>query len=150
MTELPHRPQAPSGGWRTATVTDVRHPLEDAVQLRLDVPDRVQHMAGQHYVVRLTAEDGYRAQRSYSIASDPDDPLLELMVECLPGGEVSGFLHDVAQPGDDLEVRGPIGGWFAWAGDVPALLVGGGSGVVPLMARAVAPARNSRLSITAS
>jgi ferredoxin-NADP reductase len=133
VTELPHRPQAPSGGWRTATVTDVRHPLEDAVQLRLDVPDRVQHMAGQHYVVRLTAEDGYRAQRSYSVASTPADPQVELFVERLFEGEVSTFLADVVEPGDELEVRGPIGGWFVWDGERPALLVGGGTGVVPLV-----------------
>jgi len=133
VTELPHRPQAPSGGWRTATVTDVRHPLEDAVQLRLDVPDRVQHMAGQHYVVRLTAEDGYRAQRSYSVASPPGDPQVELFVERLFEGEVSTFLADVVEPGDELEVRGPIGGWFVWDGERPALLVGGGTGVVPLV-----------------
>jgi len=133
VTELPHRPQAPSGGWRTATVTEVRHPLEDAVQLRLDVPARVQHMAGQHYVVRLTAEDGYRAQRSYSVASTPADPQVELFVERLFEGEVSTFLADVVEPGDELEVRGPIGGWFVWDGERPALLVGGGTGVVPLV-----------------
>jgi ferredoxin-NADP reductase len=134
VTELPHRPQAPSGGWRTATVTEVRHPLEDAVQLRLDVPDRVQHVAGQHYVVRLTAEDGYRAQRSYSVASPPGDPQVELFVERLFEGEVSTFLADVVEPGDELEVRGPIGGWFVWDGERPAVLVGGGTGVVPLVA----------------
>ena len=134
MTELPHRPEAPSGGWRTATVTDVRHPLADAVRLRLDVADRIQHLAGQHYVVRLTAEDGYRAQRSYSVASAPGDPLVELFVERLFEGEVSTFLADVVEPGDQLEVRGPIGGWFVWDGERPALLVGGGTGVVPLVA----------------
>ena len=134
MTELPHRPQAPSGGWRTATVTDVRHPVEGAVQLRLDVADRVPHLAGQHYVVRLTAEDGYRAQRSYSVASPPGDPQVELFVERLAEGEVSTFLADVVRPGDELEVRGPIGGWFVWDGASPALLVGGGTGVVPLVA----------------
>ncbi|MGY1639931.1 FAD-binding oxidoreductase [Geodermatophilus sp. SYSU D00703] len=133
MTELPHRPQAPSGGWRTATVTDVRHPFEDAVQLRLDVADRVEHMAGQHYVVRLTAEDGYRAQRSYSVASAPGDPQIELFVERLVEGEVSTYLADVVEPGDELEVRGPIGGWFVWDGAMSALLVGGGTGVVPLV-----------------
>ncbi|MGY1660126.1 FAD-binding oxidoreductase [Geodermatophilus sp. SYSU D00705] len=134
MTELPHRPLAPSGGWRTATVTDVRHPLPDAVLLRLDVADRIQHMAGQHYVVRLTAPDGYTAQRSYSVASAPDDPQVELFVERLPDGEVSTFLADVVQPGDELELRGPIGGWFVWDGEMPALLVGGGTGVVPFVA----------------
>ena len=92
------------------------------------------HLPGQHYVVRLTAPDGYVAQRSYSIASPPADPLVELFVERLDDGEVSGFLADVVQPGDELEVRGPIGGWFVWDGDSPAVGVAGGSGVVPLVA----------------
>jgi ferredoxin-NADP reductase len=93
------------------------------------------HLAGQHYIVRLTAPDGYVASRSYSIASAPDGTAeVEITVERLPGGEVSMFLHDEVDPGDELEVRGPIGGWFVWPGDGPALLVGGGSGVVPLMA----------------
>jgi ferredoxin-NADP reductase len=103
------------------------------VQLRLDVADRVDHLAGQHYVVRLTAPDGYRAQRSYSIASAPGDPLVELFVQRLEEGEVSGYLADVVEPGDQLEVRGPIGGWFVWDGEVPALLIGGGFGVVPFV-----------------
>jgi len=86
-------------------------------------------------VVRLTAPDGYRAQRSYSIASPPDgSDRIELTVERLEDGEISSFLHDVVVVGDQLEVRGPIGGWFVWPGDTPAILVGGGSGVVPLMA----------------
>ncbi|MGR6967665.1 FAD-binding oxidoreductase [Geodermatophilus sp. URMC 61] len=112
----------------------MRHPVEDAVQLRLDVTDRVEHMAGQHYVVRLTAEEGYTAQRSYSVASPPGDPLVELFVERLDDGEVSTYLADVVEPGDELDVRGPIGGWFVWDGERPALLVGGGTGVVPLVA----------------
>lgn len=127
---------APAGGWTTGTIIEIDHPTDRLVRLRLHVDDRVDHLPGQHYVVRLRAPDGYTAQRSYSIASDPDDPLLELMVECLPGGEVSGFLHDVAEVGDVLELRGPIGGWFVWEGDVPAVCVGGGSGVVPLVAMA--------------
>ncbi|MBB3083054.1 FAD-binding oxidoreductase [Geodermatophilus sabuli] len=134
MTELPAGPRAPSGGWRTATVAGVRHPLEGAVELRLDVHDRVDHLPGQHYVVRLTAPDGYTAQRSYSVASAPGDPLVELFVERLEDGEVSTFLADVVEPGDELEVRGPIGGWFVWEGECPALLVGGGTGVVPFVA----------------
>ncbi len=86
-------------------------------------------------MVRLTAPDGYRAMRSYSVASPPDDSgEIELTVERLDDGEVSGFLHDVVEPGDELEVRGPIGGFFVWEGDGPAVLVGGGSGLVPLMA----------------
>ncbi len=94
------------------------------------------HRAGQHYVVRLTAPDGYTAQRSYSVASPPDDgdsDEIDLTVERLVGGEVSGFLHDSVEIGDEIEVRGPIGGWFVWD-DGPALLVGGGSGIVPVMA----------------
>jgi ferredoxin-NADP reductase len=112
----------------------VDHPLPRAVRLRLDVHDRVQHMPGQHYVVRLTAPDGYTAQRSYSVASAPGDPLVELFVERLEDGEVSTHLADVVEPGDELEVRGPIGGWFVWDGESPALLIGGGTGVVPLVA----------------
>jgi ferredoxin-NADP reductase len=127
-------PDAPRGGWRTATVSRVRRPLQRSVELRLDVLDRIDHMAGQHYVVRLTAEDGYTAQRSYSIASAPSDPLVELFIERLDDGEVSTYLADVVEPGDELEVRGPIGGWFVWDGERPALLVAGGYGVVPFVA----------------
>ncbi|SFF37628.1 FAD-binding oxidoreductase [Blastococcus tunisiensis] len=125
---------APTGGWRTATVAGLRRPLQRSVELRLDVHDRIDHLAGQHYVVRLTAEDGYTAQRSYSVASAPGDPLVELFVERLDDGEVSGYLADVVEPGDELEVRGPIGGWFVWDGATPALLVAGGFGVVPFVA----------------
>jgi ferredoxin-NADP reductase len=127
-------PAAPTGAWRTATVAGVRRPIQRSVELRLDVHDRIGHMPGQHYVVRLTAEDGYTAQRSYSVASAPSDPLVELFVERLHDGEVSTFLADVVEPGDDLEVRGPIGGWFVWDGETPALLVAGGYGVVPFVA----------------
>jgi ferredoxin-NADP reductase len=127
-------PNAPSGGWRTATVAQVDHPVPQAVRLRLDVADRVEHLAGQHYVVRLTAEDGYTAQRSYSVASAPGDPHVELFVERLDDGEVSPYLADVVEPGDELEVRGPIGGWFVWDGTTPAFLVAGGTGVVPFVA----------------
>ena len=103
---------APIGGWREATVRSVDHPTPHGVRLRLEVPDRVDHLPGQHYVVRLTAEDGYRVQRSYSLASAPEDPQVELFVERLDDGEVSPFLADVVAPGDQLEVRGPIGLWF--------------------------------------
>ena len=127
------RPRAPLGGWRSATVTEVTRPFPRAVMLRLDVADRMRHMPGQHYVVRLTAPDGYTAQRSYSVASAPDDPAVELCVERLDDGEVSGYLADVVEPGDVLEVRGPIGGWFVWDGASPALLLGGGFGVVPFI-----------------
>jgi ferredoxin-NADP reductase len=127
-------PAAPTGGWRTATVAGVRRPIQRSVQLRLDVPDRVDHLPGQHYVIRLTAEDGYTAQRSYSVASAPGDPLVELFVERLADGEVSTYLADVVEPGDELEVRGPIGGWFVWDAEFPALLLAGGFGVVPYVA----------------
>ena len=101
--------------------------------MELDEPS--DHLAGQHYVLRLTAPDGYTASRSYSVASAPDGSNeIELTVEHLPEGEVSSFMHDVVVVGDELEVRGPIGGWFVWRGEAPALLLGGGSGVVPLMA----------------
>jgi len=94
-----------------------------------------EYLAGQHMVLRLTAPDGYTASRSYSIASAPDGSNeMELTVEHLEDGEVSSFLHDEVVVGDQLEVRGPIGGWFVWRGQGSALLVGGGSGVVPLMA----------------
>lgn len=118
--------------WRTATVTDVGH-RPDAVQLRLAVPDLVVHRPGQHYVIRLRAEDGYTASRSYSVVSAPSAEQVELYVDRLPEGEVSTFLADVVVPGDLLEVRGPIGRWFAWDGRSPALGVGGGSGVAPLV-----------------
>jgi ferredoxin-NADP reductase len=121
--------------WQTATVVAVADETHRAktFRLRLQTPQR--HLAGQHYVVRLTAPDGYTASRSYSVASAPDDAgEIELTVERLEDGEVSSFLHDVVEPGDELEVRGPIGGWFVWDGSTPAVLVGGGSGVVPLMA----------------
>ena len=121
--------------WQTATVLEVRPETPTARTLRLKLPAPSAHLAGQHYVVRLTAPDGYTASRSYSVASAPDGgPEIELTVERLPGGEVSEYLDEVVEPGDELELRGPIGGWFAWPGDTPALLVGGGSGVVPLMA----------------
>jgi ferredoxin-NADP reductase len=132
VTERP-APPAPSGGWRTAIVRQVTHPAPRAVKLRLEVPDRVDHLPGQHYVIRLTAGDGYVAQRSYSVASAPSDPMIELYVDRLEDGEVSGYLDDVVQPGDELQVRGPIGGWFVWRGDRPAVGIGGGSGIVPLI-----------------
>lgn len=120
--------------WKAATVVAVVGQTERARSLRLRVADRVEHRAGQHYVVRLTAPDGYVASRSYSVSSPPGDPEVELTVERLDDGEVSAYLDDVVVVGDELEVRGPIGGWFVWDGDSPAVLVGGGSGVAPLMA----------------
>jgi len=111
--------------------------------LELDVPDWPGHVAGQHVDVRLTAEDGYQAERSYSIASAPEEPLA-VTVERLEDGEVSPYLVDEAREGDAFEVRGPIGGYFVWEPDDPApvLLIAGGSGVVPLMSMARARARD--------
>jgi ferredoxin-NADP reductase len=101
-----------------------------------DVPGWPGHRAGQHVDVRLTAEDGYQAERSYSIASAPADRRLELTVERLDDGEVSPYLTDELRPGDKIELRGPVGGYFVWTPEQggPVLLVGGGSGIVPLMA----------------
>jgi ferredoxin-NADP reductase len=111
----------------------------------------VPHLPGQHYDVRLTAPDGYQAQRSYSVASSPlDEGTVELTIDCLADGEVSPYFHDVVAEGDQVEIRGPFASYFVWRGESPALLVGGGSGVVPLMAmlrhrRRVAPAAPMRL-----
>jgi ferredoxin-NADP reductase len=126
---------APTSPWQQGTVLAIAPETARASTFRFGLERPVRHRAGQHYVVRLTAPDGYTAQRSYSVASAPDDSgTIELTVERLDDGEVSGFLHDEVQVGDELELRGPIGGWFVWDGDRPAVLVGGGSGVVPLMA----------------
>ncbi len=122
--------------WRTAELVAARDETATARTLVLRVEGWPGHRPGQHVDVRLTADDGYTAQRSYSIASAPDNDVLELTVQLLPDGEVSPFLaHDYAV-GDPIELRGPVGGWFVWdAADAePVLLVGGGSGVVPLMA----------------
>ena len=128
-------PGAADRSWRAARVVDIRPETARAKTFRLELPRPIPHLAGQHYVVRLTAPDGYTASRSYSVASAPDaSATIELTVERLADGEVSTFLHDEVVVGDELEVRGPIGGWFVWDGDRPAILIGGGSGVVPLMA----------------
>jgi ferredoxin-NADP reductase len=127
---------APRIVWRVATVIDVVLETPRTRTLVLDVPGWPGHRAGQHVDVRLTAEDGYQAERSYSIASPPEDTRLSLTVEQLKDGEVSPYLSEVLHPGDTLELRGPIGGYFVW--DIPTggplFLVGGGSGIVPLMA----------------
>nr|WP_221475857.1 ferredoxin reductase [Sphaerisporangium rubeum] len=121
--------------WRAATVAAVRQENATARTLVLDVPGWQGHVPGQHVDVRLTAPDGYSAQRSYSIASAPGTGRLELTVQRVDDGEVSSYLVDVAEPGDVFELRGPVGGYFTWqaAGSPPVLLIGGGSGVVPLM-----------------
>jgi ferredoxin-NADP reductase len=120
--------------WRVATVADVVEETARTRTLVLGVDEWGGHHAGQHVDIRLTAEDGYQAERSYSIASGPDDERLELTVELIEDGEVSPYLVDEVRPGDVFEVRGPIGGYFAWdpAEGGPLLLVGGGSGIVPL------------------
>jgi ferredoxin-NADP reductase len=122
--------------WRVATVADVREETPRARTLVLDVPEWPGHRAGQHVDVRLVAEDGYQAQRSSSIASAPEEASVALTVERIDDGEVSPYLVDTLRTGDGLELRGPIGGYFVWnVGDGgPLLLVGGGSGVVPLAA----------------
>jgi ferredoxin-NADP reductase len=122
--------------WRIATVREVVPETPGAVTLVLDVPEWPGHRPGQHVDVRLTAEDGYQAERSYSIASAPELDALELTVERIDDGEVSPYLAGELRPGDPLELRGPIGGHFTWtaAEGGPLLLVGGGSGIVPLMA----------------
>lgn len=123
--------------WQSATIVRVveQTPSIKSVFLRLSAPFRQE--AGQHVDVRLTAPGGYVAMRSYSIASVPTaTDVIELAIERLPGGEVSPFFHDVAQPGDEIELRGPLGGHFIWPrnAETPVLLIGAGSGVVPLMA----------------
>ena len=122
--------------WRTVTVRELIRETAHACTIVFDVPGWPGHRAGQHVDVRLTAEDGYQAERSYSIASAPEDPQLALTIERIDDGEVSPYLADELQPGDELELRGPIGGPFTWdaAQGGPLLLLAGGSGLVPLMA----------------
>ena len=126
----------PRVAWREAEVRRLVPETAEAVTLVLDVPGWPGHRAGQHVDVRLTAEDGYQAQRSYSIASAPEQTELALTVERFDDGEVSPYLVDVVQAGDRFELRGPIGGWFTWDAPQggPLLLIAGGSGLVPLMA----------------
>lgn len=121
--------------WTLGEVVELIDETSRVRSIVLDVAEWPGHRAGQHVDVRLTAEDGYQAQRSYSIASAPEDPRLTLTVERLADGEVSSYLVGELRPGDTLELRGPIGGYFVWEASTggPILLVGGGSGVVPLM-----------------
>ncbi len=122
--------------WQFGTVAELVQETPKVASLLLEVPDWMGHLAGQHVDVRLTADDGYQAQRSYSIASPPEDSRLAITVERLDDGEVSPYLVGEVRKGDKVELRGPIGGYFVWRGDDdrPVLLVAGGSGVVPLMA----------------
>jgi ferredoxin-NADP reductase len=122
--------------WRAATVRDVVQETTHAKTLVLDVPGWPGHTAGQHVDVRLTADDGYQAQRSYSIASAPSRSALAITIERLDDGEVSPYLTDALGVGDRVELRGPIGGYFVWTPSMggPLFLVAGGSGIVPLMA----------------
>jgi ferredoxin-NADP reductase len=124
--------------WRVATIAEIRPETANVKTLALDVAGWEGHKAGQHVDIRLTAEDGYQAQRSYSIASAAEAGRVELTIEHIKDGEVSPYLTDEARPGDRFELRGPVGGYFVWNPDPggPVLLVGGGSGVVPLMAMA--------------
>lgn len=123
--------------WFPARVADLRE--EETATTRtiaFDVPGWPGHIAGQHADVRLTAEDGYQAERSYSIASPPDGQLVELTVQRIPDGELSSYMVGEMRVGDEAELRGPVGGWFVWHPEesTPVLLIAGGSGVVPLMA----------------
>lgn len=132
-------PPRPAGGrlvWQIATVTAIREETPTVKTLTLKLPAWERHRAGQHYDLRLTAPDGYQAQRSYSIASEPERAgEIDLTIERLVDGEVSTYIHDVLVRGDQIEVRGPFGGYFVWEATrtEPLLLLGGGSGVVPLV-----------------
>jgi ferredoxin-NADP reductase len=122
--------------WRVASVAESTDITKSARSLVFDVPGWPGHLPGQHVDVRLTAEDGYSVQRSYSISSAPDGERIELSVQRVADGEVSPYLCDVLSPGDQIELRGPVGGWFVWraADQAPVTLVAGGSGIAPLMA----------------
>ena len=135
MDRLTPAVQRAPGAWQIATVASVKQETPRVKSFRLELPMWMPHLPGQHYDVRLTAPDGYQAQRSYSIASSPlDEGGVQLTVDRLSEGEVSQYLHDVVEEGDQVEVRGPFASYFVWRGESPVLLVGGGSGVVPLMA----------------
>jgi ferredoxin-NADP reductase len=135
--------------WQIASVKEIRPETANVKSFTLTLPQWMRHRAGQHYDIRLTAEDGYQAQRSYSIASQPErEGEVDITVERLNDGEVSTYLHDVLVAGDRIEARGPIGGYFVWEATMnePLLLIAGGSGVVPLMSmirhRAAAGGKN--------
>jgi len=121
--------------WRVAEVVEIKEETPRVRTLKLRVPDWPGHRPGQHIDVRLTGEDGSQAQRSYSIASPPEEELISLSIERLEHGEVSPYLSSVVQPGDRFELRGPIGGYFVWTVEAggPLVLIAGGSGIAPLM-----------------
>lgn len=135
--------------WQIASITNIKPETASVKTFTLQLPLWMRHRAGQHYDIRLTAEDGYQAQRSYSIASEPErEGEVDITVERIHDGEVSSYLHDVVIVGDRIEVRGPIGGYFVWEASMsePLLLIAGGSGIVPLMSmirhRAASSANN--------
>src|SRR5918993_944643 len=139
----------PTLNWQIASITGIKPETAGVKTFILQLPSWMRHHAGQHYDIRLTAEDGYQTQRSYSIASEPERAGgVDITVERINDGEVSTYLHDVLIPGDRIEVRGPIGGYFVWESMMsePLLLIAGGSGMVPLMSmirhRAAAGAKN--------
>ena len=135
MDRLTPVEQRAPGRWQLGTVTAIKEETPRVKSFRIELPMWMPHLPGQHYDVRLTAPDGYRAQRSYSVASSPlDKGQIELTIDRLEDGEVSPYFHDVVVEGDQVEVRGPFASYFVWRGEAPVLLVGGGSGVVPLMA----------------
>lgn len=126
----------PTLNWQIASITNIKPETANVKTFTLKLPSWMRHRAGQHYDIRLTAEDGYQTQRSYSIASEPErEGDVDITVERIADGEVSSYLHDIVIVGDRVEVRGPIGGYFVWDASLsdPLLLIAGGSGVVPLM-----------------
>jgi ferredoxin-NADP reductase len=127
--------QRAPGKWQIGTVTRIKQETPRVRSFTIELPMWMPHLPGQHYDVRLTDPDGYRAQRSYSVASSPlDEGEIELTIDLLEEGEVSPYFHEVVVEGDQVEVRGPFASYFVWRGEAPVLLLGGGSGVVPLMA----------------
>ena len=135
MDRLTPVEQRAPGKWQIGTVAAIKRETPRVKSFLIELPMWMPHLPGQHYDVRLTAPDGYRTQRSYSIASSPlDEGRIELTIDRLHDGEVSPYFHDVVVEGDQVEVRGPFTSYFVWRGEAPVLLVGGGSGVVPLMA----------------
>ncbi len=134
MERLTPVEQRAPGGWQIATVTSIEVETPRVKSFRFALPIWMAHLPGQHYDVRLTAPDGYRAQRSYSVASSPlEEGEIELTIDRLDDGEVSSYFHDVVAVGDRVELRGPFASYFVWRGESPVVLLGGGSGVVPLM-----------------